>query len=366
MNSNRILILKLSSLGDILHTLPVLRALRENQPSAYIAWMVEERYRDLLEGNPHLDEVISVRTKAWRKNWSLDTLAEIRQTIRTMRESRFDTVLDLHGLLKTGIIAILSGAGKRIGFPRALCKEKVSAVFSNKKGPRTGAGTHVVELNHSLAKLAGAGDLSQAPITFQIPQAAEDKVNDFMNSQPGLSDKVLVAINPGAGFESKQWDLDRFAGLADRIVQDLGYEVILTWGPGEESKVTTITEKMTQSCLIAPATTIVESIALYKRTDLMVSCDSGPLHMCAGLGIPTVSIFGPTDPDRNGAYGPNHEVVCNQLPCSYCWKRSCPLGTRECMDSVQVDDVFSAVKISANKYVQPLDSAESSTIINEE
>ena len=184
MNNNRILILKLSSLGDILHTLPVLRALRENQPSAYIAWMVEERYSDLLEGNPHLDEVISVRTKAWRKTWSLDTLAEIRQSIRKMRESRFDTVLDLQGLLKTGLIAMLSGASKRIGFPRALCKEKASAVFTNKKGSRTGAGTHVVELNHSLAKLAGAGELSQAPVTFQVPQSAEDKVDEFIKSQP--------------------------------------------------------------------------------------------------------------------------------------------------------------------------------------
>jgi len=366
LNNKRILILKLSSLGDILHTLPVLRALRENQPSAYIAWMVEERYRDLLEGNSYLDEIITVRTKAWRKNWSLDTLREINQSIQKMRQSKFDTVLDLHGLLKTGIIAGLSGAKRRIGFPRQLCKEKISAWFTNVKGPRTGIGTHVVELNHSLAKLAGAGDLSPAPLTFQVPPAAEEKIDGFIKNQSGLADKPRVAINPGAGFESKQWDLIRFANLADRIVQDLGYEVILTWGPGEESKVATIAEKMEQSCHIAPATSVVESIALYKRLDLMVSCDSGPLHMCAGLGIPTVSIFGPTDPDRNGAYGTNHEVVCKKLPCSYCWKRSCPLGTRECMDSVQVEEVFSAVKESATKYIHPLNPTESSTITNTE
>ncbi len=361
MNNNRILILKLSSLGDIIHTLPVLRALRENQPSAYIAWMVEERHIDLLEGNPYLDEIIIVRTKAWRKNWSLETLGEIRQTIQQMRQSQFDTVLDLHGLLKTGIIAALSGADRRIGFPRKLCKETISAWFTNVKGPRTGIGTHVVELNHSLAKLAGAGDLSQAPLTFQISTAAEEKIDEFMQS---LSDKPRVAINPGAGFESKQWDPIRFANLADKIVHDLDYEIILTWGPGEESKVATIAEKMEQSSVIAPATTIRESLELYKRLDLMISCDSGPLHMCAGLGVPTVSIFGPTDPERNGAYGSNHEVVCKKLPCSYCWKRVCPLGTRECMDSVQVDEVFKAVKTCANKFIHPKNPTESSTITN--
>jgi ADP-heptose:LPS heptosyltransferase len=274
--------------------------------------------------------------------------------------------LDLHGLLKTGIIVGLSGADRRIGFPRALCKEKISAWFTNTKGPRTGIGPHVVELNHSLAKLAGAGDLSPAPLPFQVPQAAEEKIDDFMKNQSDLSGKPLVAINPGAGFESKQWEIIRFAKLADKIVQDLGYEVILTWGPGEEGKVATIAEKMEQSSVIAPATTVVESIALYNRLNLMVSCDSGPLHLCAGLGIPTVSIFGPTDPERNGAYGPNHEVVCKILPCSYCWKRRCPLGTRECMDSVLVDDVFSAVKTCASKYMHAQDTAESSTIINKE
>jgi ADP-heptose:LPS heptosyltransferase len=179
---------------------------------------------------------------------------------------------------------------------------------------------------------------------LQVPNEMDEKVARFFDQNPDLTRRPIIGINPGAGFESKQWELVRFAELADRVSEELGASILLTWGPGEELKAQQISAHMKQKNWIAPPTSILESIALYKRMALLVSCDSGPLHLVAALGIPTVSIFGPTDPTRNGAYGVNHEAVYKVLACSFCWKKTCPLGTKECMQQVTVDEVFQAVK----------------------
>ena len=210
-------------------------------------------------------------------------------------------------------------------------------------------GIHVVDIYLTLVQSAlGIQSVAKQFPVF-VPEAQEQKIEGFFQNQPELTAKPIVGINPGAGFESKLWDMDRFAKLADRIVDEMGYSILLLWGPGEEQKAKQITASMKQRGWVAPATTIQESIALYKRLKLLVSCDSGPLHLCSALGIPTVSLFGPTDPVRNGAYGLHHETVYKMLSCSFCWKRKCPLGTDECMQKVSVDDVFEAVRFSQNK-----------------
>jgi lipopolysaccharide heptosyltransferase I len=340
----RILIIKLSALGDVVHTLPVPRTLRQEYPDAFIAWMIEERYKELLYNNPDIDEIITIRTKVWRKNWNRETFNEILQIIKNLRQKKFDVVFDLHGLIKSGIIAMLSGAKTKVGFHRKNCKEKINSIFTNIKGPYMAGGIHVVDMYLTLVRsaLGIQNEVKQFPIS--IPKAQEKKIEDFLQSHPELTVKPIVGINPGAGFESKLWEMERFAKLADRIVDEMGYSILLLWGPGEEQKAKQIAAFMKQKSWIAPATTIQESIALYKRLKLLVSCDSGPLHLCSALSIPTVSLFGPTDPVRNGAYGLQHETVYKMLPCSFCWKRKCPFGTDECMQKVTVDDVFKAVQ----------------------
>ncbi len=344
MNPRKILILKFSAMGDVVHTLPVAATLRKALPDAHIAWMVEEHFRDILYGNPDIDEVIPLRAKVWRKNWNAKSLAEILDTIKTLRRHKFDLVFDLHGLIKSGIIAKLSGAPTRVGFHRSDCKEKFSALFTNQKGPCMAGGLHVVDMYLTLlqATLGKVAEIKNFPL--QVPDEADGKVAHFFDQHPNLSTRPIIGINPGAGFESKQWQIVRFAQLADRISEELSCSIMLTWGPGEELKAQQISGHMQQKNWIAPPTSILESIALYKRMALLVSCDSGPLHLGAALGIPTVSIFGPTDPVRNGAYGVNHETVYKILSCSFCWKKTCPLRTKECMDQVTVDEVFRAVK----------------------
>ena len=346
-SQKKFLIIKLSALGDIVHTLPVCRTLRQEYPDAFIAWMIEERYQELLFNNPDIDEVIPIRTKIWRKNWNSKTLSEILQIIKNHRHKKFDVVFDLHGLLKSAVIAMLSGAIIKAGFHRKNCKEKISALFTNKKGPYIAGGIHVVDMYLTLVQstLGIKNEVKQ----FPLPETQEKKVDDFFQSHPELTSKPIIGINPGAGFESKLWELERFAQLADRITDELDCNILLTWGPGEEDKVQQIATTMKQKSWVAPPTTLQESITLYKHLKQLVSCDSGPLHLCAALDIPTVSIFGPTDPVRNGAYGLNHETVYKMLSCSFCWKRKCPLGTKECMKQVTVDEVFEAVRSNRKK-----------------
>ena len=153
-SQKKILIIKLSALGDVVHTLPVPRTLRQKYPEAYIAWIIEERYQELLYNNPDINEVIPIRTKVWRKNWNKETFNEILQIIKSIRQKKFDVVIDLHGLIKSGIIAMLSGAKNKVGFHRKNCKEKISSIFTNIKGPYMAGGIHVVDMYLTLVQSA--------------------------------------------------------------------------------------------------------------------------------------------------------------------------------------------------------------------
>lgn len=336
----KFLIVKLSSLGDVVHTLPVSRTLRENYPHAFIAWVVEERVQDVLRGNPDVDELIVVRTKYWRRRWNLETFREIGAIFRRIRGLSFDYVFDFQGLLKSGVIAFLSGAPNRIGFHRRDCREFLNTLFINRKAPYIGKKTHVVDKNLFLLKAVG---IQRFHKQFPINIPPHDVIENFFEDNPELSQNPIVAINPGVGFKTKQWKLRRFAELADRIAGELECHILFTWGPGEKEKIDFIGSQMTQRFWVAPPTTVAQSATLYRRLQLFVGCDTGPLHLCAALGIPTVSLFGPTDPARNGPFGNGHQVVYNTLPCSFCYKRKCPTHN-ECMEEIQVESVFAPVK----------------------
>ncbi|MBI4389493.1 MAG: lipopolysaccharide heptosyltransferase I [Nitrospinae bacterium] len=350
--AKKFLIVKLSSLGDVVHGLPFLRTLRVNFPAAHIAWAVEEKCKDVLYQNPDLDELIVVRSKKWRKDLGRQSLGELLDFVRLLRQRRFDAVFDLQGLIKSGLIAFLSRAPLRVGFHPRDCRERLNAWFTNRKGAFAGKGRHVVDKNLSLLNAVGARSfVKEFPLA--VPAEAEAYIADYFKNNPDLAAGPLAAVNPGAGFQTKRWDLKRFAQLADRIAGELGCNVLLTWGPGEEDLVKAISANMRQNHRIAPPTGIHQSIALLRRMHLFVSCDTGPLHLCAALNVPTVSIFGPTDPARNGPYGNNHETVYKSLPCSFRYKRKCPTHN-ECMDQVTVDQAFAAVRKSFSIHVKVL------------
>ncbi|MCA9484847.1 MAG: lipopolysaccharide heptosyltransferase I [Nitrospina sp.] len=338
----KILIVKLSSLGDLAHALPVLCALRKRFPESHIAWAVESKFSDFIKGHPDLNEVIEVPTQKWRRKWTPKSFAEIWQLIRTLRESRYDLVLDLQGLIKSSILTGFSGSPKRLGFHRRDCREPLSAWACNLRAERTRHIPHVVDKNLALLKPLGIGADSPGFNLGARPEALAYIDEQLHNLLPAGSPKP-VALHAGVGYPTKAWPLERFAALADRIRRELEVPVLLTWGPGDRDRAETIRELMEETGHLAPETaSLQQALALYTRIRLFISGDTGPLHLCAALEVPTVSIYGPTDPARNGPYGPAHEVVMEPQPCSFCFKRSCPTDT-ECMQAVDVDRVFEAV-----------------------
>jgi lipopolysaccharide heptosyltransferase I len=337
-------------MGDVLHTLPAARSLRKAYPNAFIAWLVEEKCQDLLHGNADIDAIITVRLKHWRKRWNLTNFRALTDALGRLRQHKFDYALDFQGLLKTAALSLLCGARTRIGFHASECREPLSAWCMNRRAPRTGAQTHVVEKNLALLAQVGVRDTVRE-FPLNIPAEAESHIVGYCKSRPELTAQPIVAINPGVGFRSKRWDLKKFAQLADRISAELACNILLTWGPGEEHLVRAIGDGMTRPHWLAPPTSVHQSAALFRRLALLVSCDTGPMHLCSALDVPTVSLFGPTDPARNGPFGANHRVVTKPQPCSFCYKRTCPTEN-ECMREISVDMVFDAVKKNLAAQVQ--------------
>jgi len=346
----KILIVKMSSLGDVIHTLPALATLRKNYPQAFIAWVIEESFQDLLHNNPDLDEVIVVRLKHWRRHWDMKSLNEFFAFFRKLRRHRFDVLLDFQGLIKSGLIAFLSGIPQRMGYHPANCRERMNSWFTNWKVPFIDKKTHSVDKNLFLVKTFGA-KTTVMEYSIMVPKEAEESARHFLRSNPDLTASPIVGIHPGVGYKIKSWELSRFAELSDRIAKELGCNILLTWGPGEEEKINALSAMIKSRHWTAPPNNMANSLALFKRLNLLVSCDTGPVHICASYSVPTVAIHGPTDPSLLGPRAPIHEAVYQVLPCSFCYKRSCPTQN-ECMTGVTVEDVFKAVKKSVLKNVK--------------
>jgi lipopolysaccharide heptosyltransferase I len=353
----RILIIKLGSIGDVVHTLPALADLKRSFPDAEIDWLVESKARVILTGNPWLHNVVEIDTHKWRRSWSFQTLAEMRRIASSLRRRRYDVALDFQGLWKSAFLGKVSGAGKLIGFDRTTLKEPGCRMFYDEQIKPAPAVRHVIDIYKELLRSIG---VTLAPHRFHLSVPREDE--QFISQQ--LSSRQIgdfVILNPGGGWETKNWAPENYALLHDKLRQETDLQSILTWGPGEEPLV----EKVLRACVTAPPvtfpTSLYQLIALLKRSQLFVGGDTGPLHLAAACGTPIVGIFGPTDPLRNGPFSPEDIVVSHQVPCGPCYKRTCPIYNKECLRLVQVDEVFEAVlrRLSAKgqKISHPLTAA---------
>jgi heptosyltransferase I len=335
----RILIVKLSAIGDIIHTLPAVAALRRAYPDAWLAWMVERAGAGLLRGNPDLDELITVDTHAWRANYWMG-LRHAWYVTRHLRRASFDLCIDFQGLLKSALFTYLSGAPQRLGFPRQMCREPLSAVFTNLHGPIVDPSLHVVDQLMELLQPIG---VATAERRFTIPLTeADEHFAERVWRESGLrSDVPVVVLYPGAAWETKRWGELNFARLNDALIRRLQVRTLLTWGPGEEPLIQRVVRATAYTPAIAPATTLLQLAALIARGRAFVGGDTGPLHLAAAVGTPTVALFGPSDPRRNGPYGLGHVVLHRQLPCSNCYQRTC--NHWECLPGIEVDTVVNAV-----------------------
>jgi len=347
MDCHKILILRLSAVGDVIRTLPVVKGLKEYYPLSYIAWVVEEPSKALLESQPEIDQVILFPRKRWmdgiktpRRIWA--TLREILGFIMALRREGFDVVFDFHGILKSGLLSFFSGSSKRIGFDRRSSKEG-NFFFSNVKVKLPEEKMSRFQKNFALLKGIGLEMKSIHP-KLHIPEKDKEYVESFFNASSIPLKSPCIAVHPGTSPKTfyKRWMFDRYSQLADRLACELKATVIFTWGPGEYEWVEEIQKGMKEPSLLGPRTESLTQLGeVFRRCDLYIGGDTGPMHIASFMGIPVVIIYGPTDPQVNEPFG-QHKKVRKNVECNPCRKHSCKELT--CLKAVTVDDVFKATK----------------------
>jgi lipopolysaccharide heptosyltransferase I len=303
--SMRFLIIRLSSIGDIVHALPAVSALGKTFPEAEIDWVVEKRLAVLLKGNPYLRRVIELDTLGWRRNLvSFAMIADVGRGIAQLRDDVYDAAIDFQGLAKSAIIARLSRSRHRIGFAKKWLREPVARFFYHECVPPHGR-RHVIEWNFALVERLGVRTPEIDQWEFPLPRTESDDayVEQRLTS---LGAKEFVVVNPGGGWQSKRWSPENFAGLVSRLGEELGRKIFLTGSPQEEPWIQEILRLAGPSPAQYFPSTLVQLVALARRARLFVGGDTGPMHLAAAVGTPIVAIFGTTDPvntaERNGPF----------------------------------------------------------------
>jgi len=303
----KIAIVKLSSLGDVIHALPVARALRRAYPAAHLTWIVEAREYAILRDHPDLDAVLPVDTRLWRRLiWRPAGARRVWQKLGRLhariRAARFDVTLDVQGLIKSGLLTAYTGAPLRIGFSASYCAEWPNCAFTNRRVTPPPEAVHVVE--QYLALLAPLGVAGATP-EFHVPVRAEAdrRMEEFLGEHGIKRHDTLVALNPGAGRENKRWPVAHMRALAERLGSEPGVRLLLLWGPDEIHMARQIRDGLSTRAILAPPTDLDELAALLRRTSLLVANDTGPLHLAAALGTACIGLYGPTPARRNRPFG---------------------------------------------------------------
>jgi heptosyltransferase-1 len=306
----RIALVRLSSLGDVVHALPLAHALRRLRPQAELVWIVERRERAVLAHNPDVDTLVDVDTRQWRRELRRPRGArrvglEMGGLVKRLRSTRFDAAVDLQGLWKSGVITWLTRAPLRVGFAAADCRERANALFTNRRVAIPAGAQHVVEANLALLGGLGLDPAAAGPPVFPIAGDAEAEASmlRYLADEGLKPDTPLVVLNPGAGGPAKRWPVEAYRRLGDDLALRLQARVLVAWGPGEEPLARAIAHGMRVAPLVPPPTSIAELIALLRRATLVVGGDTGPIHLAAGLGVATVGLYGPTSARRNGPLG---------------------------------------------------------------
>jgi lipopolysaccharide heptosyltransferase I len=347
MDSQKILVLRLSAVGDVIRTLPAVKALKENAPSSSISWIVEEPSQAFLKSQPEVDEVILFPRKRWtegiksfREMWV--AIGEMRRFVKDLRRREFDVALDFHGILKSGVLSFLSGSPKRIGYDRRSTKEG-SFFFSNVKVGLPPE--RISRFQRNLLLLKGMGmEVEEPKYSLHIPPEDREYVASFFEASSASLHKPLIAIHPGTSRKAlfKRWMPDRYAQLADRLVRELNASVLFTWGDGELEGVEGIRKEMKEPSLLGPQTVSLTQLGeVYRNCDLYIGGDTGPMHIASLMGIPAVVIYGPTNPIENEPFG-NHIKVRKEVGCNPCHEYSCKRLV--CMKAISADEVFKATE----------------------
>jgi len=309
MSITRVLIVRTSAMGDVVHTLPLASALRRELPQARIGWVVERRFSSILGGNPAIDDILEIDLKDWRRRpFAAATWRQIRAFLARLQDFSADVVIDAMGNHKSGLIAALSFAGRTLGARREDRREPSSALWISE--PVALTGTHTIDRTRSL--IAGLG----------LPAAPSD-----IDATPPFADIPLSAdtppllIHPSAGWSNKEYPAQRWSEVSRELHASTGLAVGILSAPGEQQLVDSILEAAGESAVDVPAFSLEALAGRLRAARLVLAGDTGPLHLAQALGTPVLCVLGPTDPRRNGAYRAPESNLVHPLPCSYCYKR---------------------------------------------
>ena len=339
----RTLVVRLSALGDLVHTLPVVAALRRGDPTGRIDWLVDERFKELVDLVPAID-----RRMTWPRRGS--SLSSYYRAIRELRRERYDVALDVQGLFKSGAAAWLGGATRVVGFDRTGLREPAASWFHTERALATSPG-HVIEKNLTLVSHLG---VDPRPWSFPIetpPTSVVARVREQLSLD---GEEPFVVVNPGSAWPSKCWPPARYGELAQRMSAELGSRVVVAWGPGEQDLAAAVVDAAAGAAVLAPPTDIRDLVSLLRAASLVVGGDTGPLHLAMAARTPVVAIYGPSDPVRNGPWGPADVVVrpASSCPCLETRRAQGGRGVvvrrceepHHCLEDVSVDDVLDAVQ----------------------
>jgi lipopolysaccharide heptosyltransferase I len=322
-----IVIVRLGALGDIVHAIPAAAALRRAFPEARIDWVVEAKHRAIVGMVTAIDRTIAV---------GRPSLAGWTHAVRELRATKYDLAIDLQGLMKSAVLARASGAARVVGFSIWHLREKTARPFYS--DVRDAEGGHVIAKNLRLLEAVGVHDTTIAFPIADVPSAALDRLRQSI----GAGTRFAL-VNPGAAWPNKRWPADRFGEIASFLREACGLAPVVLWGPGEEDLARSVVTASNGAAVLAPPTGVADVVALARASALIVSGDTGPLHLAMAAGTPSVGIFGPTDPERNGPFIAEDLAVSRFDVCGCHYDRRCHQAAW-CLASLEPAEVCAALK----------------------
>ncbi len=339
----KILIVKVSALGDVVHALPVLAYLHSLSSEIEIDWLVEEGFAPVLAGQPLINEVIPLQTKRWRQLSPFKMLRELKLFATQLRQKRYDFVFDLQGNSKSGFFTLISRGCAKYGFDRHQVREWPNLLATSNHVALGIDDHHVVKRSLAVVRAAlPAGNETVLAGPLAVDPTAHKAIEQQLH-QTEINQRRLVVLHYGTTWKTKLWSLDNWQQLAQQLVEQGDLLPVLTWGNDEELKAATAISAATAGqALVWPRGSLPELVALLDHVDLVVGCDTGPIHIAAALGTPTVSLFRVTDASRNAPIGENHRSLQTPMSCACCLLKQCDKD-EECAASITVADVYQAI-----------------------
>jgi lipopolysaccharide heptosyltransferase I len=344
--TGRILIVKLSAMGDVVHALPAVAYLRDRLPSAEIHWAVDARFAELLEGHPGIDTVVPLPIRGWKgRAASATTWREVAAAAARLRRVRYDIAFDVQGNIKSGVVTFLSGAPLRYGFPRGAAREPQNLWFTNRRPPTSPSDRHVSEKILRLVSAPFDGRFSLADFPGRISGTAGEcrEANRLLAELlPGATPRL--AIHPGTTWSTKRMDPSFWADTV-RILRDAfpALGTFLSWGTeAERDECVAIREGAKGGVAVLPRLGFKALAAAFRVCGYAMGPDTGPVHLAAAAGAVTVSVFRATDGRRNAPFGPRHRFLQAPFPCTACLRRRCDRDAA-CRASVRPEDAATAM-----------------------